>query len=282
MTDRAQSESIGVILLVAVVIISISAGGVYALGTVTQSTDAPNAAVTGEIGTDGIALSHQGGDSLPSDDLRLIVRVNGSETEVAWADGTLSGSDDTFGPGEEWNVSQSYDPGSLVAVILVDKPSNSVFFRTEMTVKAQESVVSDVGGKIDAVDREGEIGQSDISTPRSTSTDSSTSVDDDAPSVTNFQATKSSDKSFDVTFESDEQLSKVSVDITKGKGNKMVKTLNADDFTESGTGPYTYTATYNSGKGQYTATLNVAEDPAGNDGANGQSDSVKVNPGNGG
>ena len=73
MTDRAQSESIGAILLVGVVVISISAGGVYAVGTVTQSTGAPDAAVTGEIGTDGIALSHQGGDSLPVDGLRLII-----------------------------------------------------------------------------------------------------------------------------------------------------------------------------------------------------------------
>jgi hypothetical protein len=73
MFNRAQTESIGVILLLGVVVISIGAGGIYAVGTVTQSTDGPDAAFTSEIGTDGIALSHQGGDSVPGNDLRLIV-----------------------------------------------------------------------------------------------------------------------------------------------------------------------------------------------------------------
>ena len=183
MPDRAQSESIGVILLVGVVIITVSVGGAYAMGTITQSAGGPDVAFTSEIGTDGITLSHQGGDSLPGDDLRLIVRVNESETGLGWSDGTLSGSDDTFDPGEEWAVSRSYDPGSLVTVWLVDKPSNTVLFQTEATVKTQEPVVSGVGGNIDAIDRQGEIEQSDISTPRSDGTgDDEEGEDADGPS----------------------------------------------------------------------------------------------------
>lgn len=167
MPDRAQTELVGAILVVGLVVVSVGVAGAYAMGTVTQSAETPDAAITGGIGTDGITLSHQGGDSLPSDDLRLIVLVNGSETGLAWSDGTLSGGDDAFDPGEGWTASESYDPGSVVTVRLVDEPTNTVLFRTETTVTAQEPVESDMGGEIDAVDSEGEIEQGDISTPQS-------------------------------------------------------------------------------------------------------------------
>jgi hypothetical protein len=165
MPDRAQSELVGAILVLGLVVVSVGVAGAYAMGTVTQSTDTPDTVITGQIGTDGITLSHQGGDSLPSDELRLVVRVNGSETGLAWSDGTLSGGDDVFDPGEGWTASESYDPGSLVTVRLVDEPTNTVLFRTETTVTAQEPVESDMGGQIDAIDSEGEIEQGDISTP---------------------------------------------------------------------------------------------------------------------
>jgi len=183
MFDRAQVESIGAILLVGVVVISIGVGGVYAMGTFTQSTDAPEAAITGEVSTDNITLSHQGGDSLPGDDLRLIVRLNGTETVKGWSDGTLSG-DDTFDPGESWKLSHNYDNGSLVTVWLIHDPSNTVLFQMETTVTAQDPVVADVGGKIDAVDSEGPIEQSDISAPPpddSTEEEEEEEEEEDAP-----------------------------------------------------------------------------------------------------
>jgi len=56
-------------------------------------------------------------------------------------------------------------------------------------------------------------------------------------------------------------------------------TLNVGDFTESGdaTNGYTYTATLSDGSaGTFGATLDTAEDAAGNDGASGESDTVTV------
>ncbi|MFD1633659.1 type IV pilin N-terminal domain-containing protein [Haloplanus ruber] len=177
MPDRAQSELVGTILVVGLVVASVGVAGAYAMETVTQSSEAPQATVTGQVDTDGITLSHQGGDSLPSEDLRLVVRVNESGTGLGWSDGTLSGGDDTFDPGEGWNVSESYAPGSVVTIRLVDEPTNTVLFRAETTVTAQEPVESEMGGKIDAVDSEGEISQGDVSTPATTPT--STPRDDD-------------------------------------------------------------------------------------------------------
>lgn len=75
------------------------------------------------------------------------------------------------------------------------------------------------------------------------------------------------------TFDSDEQLANVEVEVSGAE----TATLTDADYTESGSGPYTYTATYNaSSDGEYTFTLNTAEDAAGNDGASGQSTTVTV------
>jgi hypothetical protein len=101
----------------------------------------------------------------------------------------------------------------------------------------------------------------------------------DAPSISNFDVFASG-QDVDVSFDSDEQLSTISVALSGDASG----TLTESDFTESGSGgAYTYTAAVSDGQdGTFTATLNTAEDSAGNDGANSQSDSVTVGSGGGG
>jgi hypothetical protein len=165
MPDRAQSETVGAVLLVGLVTITAGVAGTYAMGAVTTTTDDPRADITGTIRTDGITLSHQGGARLPGEELRLVVRVNGSETPRSWSDGTLSGGDGVFDPGEGWSVGGSYDAESVVAVRLIHHPSDTVVFRAERTPTSVESVESDTGGYVEAVDSEGEIEPGDVSTP---------------------------------------------------------------------------------------------------------------------
>jgi copper chaperone CopZ len=107
-------------------------------------------------------------------------------------------------------------------------------------------------------------------------------VDTRAPSISAFEATNPNGKKIEVKFESDERLSTISVEISKG--GSVVKTLTADDFTESGSGPYTYTESYNPGgkAADYEVTLNEAKDAASNDGATGQSETVNTGNGNSG
>jgi|GEM_PF-2802922 len=98
--------------------------------------------------------------------------------------------------------------------------------------------------------------------------------DTTSPTISNFQATNPSGQTVEVSFDSDEDLSTIAVDVTDGSGT-TVTTLTEGDFSGSGTG--TYTATYSaSGYGTYTATLQTATDAAGNDGASGESDSVTI------
>jgi hypothetical protein len=170
MPDRAQSEVVGSILVIGLVVVTIGVAGATALGPLASGTDTVRAEVTGDVRADGLALSHRGGDPLPSDDLRLIVGVNGNETGLDWADGTLSGGDDVFSPGEGWRVSRDYHADSVVAVRLIHEPSNTVLFDTERNPTVTGSVVAERGGNVGAADSEGRVERSTVSTPASTPT----------------------------------------------------------------------------------------------------------------
>ncbi|PSP68475.1 hypothetical protein BRC85_01065 [Halobacteriales archaeon QS_1_69_70] len=111
----------------------------------------------------------------------------------------------------------------------------------------------------DAAGNDGAAGQSD-----------GTTVDTTAPSISSFNASNPDGQDVSVSFDSDEDLSNVSVDLSGPES----ATLTEGDFVESGG---TYTATYDGNSdGDYTATLETAEDAAGNDGAAGQSDTTTV------
>jgi len=87
-----------------------------------------------------------------------------------------------------------------------------------------------------------------------------------------FTATNPEGQNVSVTFDSSEELSNISVDLS-GPENA---TLTEDDFTYDATNGI-YTATYKgSSDGTYNATLETAEDGAGNDGAEGQQDTANV------
>ncbi|ELZ26925.1 hypothetical protein C475_08321 [Halosimplex carlsbadense 2-9-1] len=94
------------------------------------------------------------------------------------------------------------------------------------------------------------------------------------PSITGFDAANTGGNVIDVSFDSDEDLDTIAVEITDSDGT-VVATLTESDFAGSGAGTYSASYTASDG-GSYTATLTTAEDAAGNDGATGQSDSVTI------
>nr|WP_280140973.1 PKD domain-containing protein [Haloferax larsenii] len=98
-------------------------------------------------------------------------------------------------------------------------------------------------------------------------------VDTTPPTITNFSATESSGQNVTITFNSSEQLGSTQVSLSGPEWT----TLSLGNFTETGSGPYTYTATYDgSSNGTYTATLDSAMDAANNDGASSESASVSI------
>jgi PGF-pre-PGF domain-containing protein/PGF-CTERM protein len=114
----------------------------------------------------------------------------------------------------------------------------------------------------DSVDNDGASGQSE-----------SVTIDTTAPTISNFSVTNPSGQNVSASFSSTEQLGTIAVSITGAES----ATLNETNFTQVGSGPYDYTIIYNgSSDGNYTATLNAANDSANNDGSGGESGSVSI------
>jgi len=111
--------------------------------------------------------------------------------------------------------------------------------------------------------------------PAGFTAESTAQKDTTAPSITNFDVANPEAQNVTVTFDSDEELTDTEVSISGAES----ATLTTADFTETdnGDGTFTYDATYQgSSDGDYTATLEKAEDSFGNDGASGRSDTVTV------
>jgi len=88
-------------------------------------------------------------------------------------------------------------------------------------------------------------------------------MDGVAPTISNFQATNPSGDDIEVSFDSDETLQTITVEIRDSSGS-VVTTLDQNDFTQSG---LTYTETTVESDGDYEVELIDATDGSGNDGA---------------
>ncbi|WP_256287985.1 beta strand repeat-containing protein [Halobellus inordinatus] len=103
-----------------------------------------------------------------------------------------------------------------------------------------------------------------------------TAADGLGPVISKYTVTNPTGQDVQVEFNSTEQLGAVSAAVSGAETGTLTGV--GGDFTESGSGPYTYTATYSGASdGEYTITLNEANDTANdNNGATGQSDSATV------
>jgi len=121
-----------------------------------------------------------------------------------------------------------------------------------------------------------------VSDSQGSDTDTTTiTVGDTGPSISNFLATNPQNTEIEVSFDSSEQLS--GINVTIDRSGTRVTVLDESDFNTSNTSaPFTYTTTYDPGTGDtYEATLNVAADSEGNNGASGESAAVDTGSGGG-
>lgn len=139
--DRGQSETIGSILLVAIVVLSVGVFGAYALGQLGGDTG-PHANIKPSITETQLSLTHAGGNSLSGDELAVIIHWNDSQTRLNFA---RAGSYDTdngglFEPGETWTLTDPpYGLNDTPTVYLVHTPSGTVLFRETRTVETPTS-----------------------------------------------------------------------------------------------------------------------------------------------
>ena len=144
-TDRAQVESLGSLLLVAVVVVSAGTFGAYYVASATSGNaggaagGANGADLTLELSvtTDELELSHNGGDSVSTDGLQIRVENATGEYTYDFSEGRLRGDGDgQFEPGERWRLAWDQEQNTEVTVLLVDGDGRVVFRGTATTESA--------------------------------------------------------------------------------------------------------------------------------------------------
>ncbi|MTI88654.1 MAG: hypothetical protein FH748_11875 [Balneolaceae bacterium] len=175
-----------------------------------------------------------------------------------------------------WSISGGADSGDLG----IDSSTGAITFNSapDYESPADDDTGNDYVIEVTATDGAG-------NTATQTVTINITDVDEVAPvlSVLNLGNDGSGNVSF--SFASDEELGTSTSDIAVSLGGPSgySQTFDRDDFTQSGSSPYTYTLKSASAPaygddGTYTATINDAKDAAGNDGGDGSdTDTYELN-----
>lgn len=117
--ERGQSEVVGTILMVGIIVIVIS-GGAVAVLTEVQSDTGPVADIQASVTGGTLTLAHHGGDELATARVLVVVETAQSRERIAFAEGTVRGSSpDTFGPANKWTTQVSVSPGERVRIVVV-------------------------------------------------------------------------------------------------------------------------------------------------------------------
>lgn len=125
---RGQSEVLGSVLLVAVIVVAVSSIGVIAFTGMLSEAEPVSAVVEPAVTPESIAFRHGGGDPLAPSDLEVVARSNSSLQRVPFENGTTSGEADRFEPGDRWVHPHSFGDDERVRLILIHEPTNAVLF----------------------------------------------------------------------------------------------------------------------------------------------------------
>ena len=140
MERRAQSESIGVILLTVVVIIITTVGGAVVLGGVAEDADsgsAPLVYFSVEITADNVTITHAGGDVITQSELTVIVRGDDTTDRYSFDGARVGDGDGRFEPSERFLRDHNI-AGQSIQVTVVHDASNTVLARESATVSEPE------------------------------------------------------------------------------------------------------------------------------------------------
>jgi len=125
---RAQSEVIGIVLLVGVVTVLVLGAGSVVLSNLVQSDDRPLATIESSATATNVTIEMRGGDRFSAADVAVIVR-NGTETRLGLAAEfrQISGADNgTLEPGDRWRDRSYTPPSGEFRLLVVDTDSGTV------------------------------------------------------------------------------------------------------------------------------------------------------------
>lgn len=131
--DRAQSSTIGVILLTAVVVITVSSIGFFWIGSLSERADATGPLIeTNVTATDSnVTIRHVMGESVGVEEISVIVRNDTTTQRFTLGAGAVPPDDDRdgrFEPSESRTIAHGLG-NSSIEVVVIHEPSNSVIHR---------------------------------------------------------------------------------------------------------------------------------------------------------
>jgi len=172
--SRAQSESIGVILLTGVVVIVVAIGGAVILdGAASDADSAPLVEFTVEMTADNLTVTHAGGDVVARSELIVVARGDTTTERYDFDAENVSGDGDgQFEPSERFKRDHGLT-GSTADVLVIHIPSN--------TVLSRESLDVGLSGGPTSLDAQFTVSPNAPDTGESVSFDASASSNPDGP-----------------------------------------------------------------------------------------------------
>ncbi len=121
---RAQSHTVGVILLTAVIIILVGLVSLFLLSNV-DSTPDPVADIEVDVTSSTVILTHGGGDPLPTHDVRVTFGRDGTADAPLTSFSELQGDSDGEFEGSERRQT-AHNASAVISVTVVHTPTNTV------------------------------------------------------------------------------------------------------------------------------------------------------------
>lgn len=123
------------ILLAGIVVLAVSAFSVAYVAS-TSADGGPPVEVEGDVTRDTLFLNHTAGESLSNASLRVVWRNASAGNSIDFENGSLTGTDATFDPGDRWTAppfpdGRRFADDESVTLYLVHEPSNSVLYSGE-------------------------------------------------------------------------------------------------------------------------------------------------------
>lgn len=128
-TARAQSEVVGIVLLVAVVVVVVAgAGAILFTDWQSQLESDVRISVQSDVTATGVTFGHMGGDSAEPDEILIVLRGDVDERFQLDDENVtrISGAEDRFAPGSRWQYEFDGERSGVVEVLVVHRPSNTV------------------------------------------------------------------------------------------------------------------------------------------------------------
>lgn len=143
--NRGQSEVIGTVVLIGIVVATTTAlgGVVLAQFTGTAAPDEPLLAFEYEVNATNVTLIHGGGRTVGTDETVVILRGPDGETRYDVTESTIDGDgDDRFEPGERATMIHGFSAGETIEIVVVDEGSNSVVFHGTERIPAADGTTT--------------------------------------------------------------------------------------------------------------------------------------------